>query len=54
VDWFILAEGRTPMGDMSWYEPLQPGKYDLSIRRRLACCEGPMIQSNKMSFEVVP
>src|SRR5256714_3232619 len=54
VDWFILAEGRTPMGDMTWYEPLQAGKYELSDQRRLSCCDGPMVESNKISFEVVP
>jgi hypothetical protein len=54
VDWFILAEGRTIMGDLAWYEPLQAGKYDLSIERRLNCCDGPMVESNKISFEVVP
>ena len=54
VDWFILAEGSVPMGDMTWYEPLGPGKYELSIQRRLGCCDGPMFQSNKINFEVVP
>ena len=54
VDWFILAEGRVEMGDLSWYEPLQAGKYELSIKRRLSCCDGPAVASNKISFEVVP
>jgi len=54
VDWFILAEGSQLMGDMVWYEPLVPGKYELSIERRLDCCDGPMFQSNKINFEVVP
>jgi hypothetical protein len=54
VDWFILAEGRTNMGDMPWYEPLQAGKYELTDQRRLSCCAGPMAESNKISFEVVP
>jgi hypothetical protein len=54
VDWFILAEGRVDMGDLTWYEPLQAGKYELSIKRRLWCCDGPMVESNKISFEVVP
>jgi hypothetical protein len=54
VDWFVLAEGRTPMGDVVWYEPLQAGKYELSDQRRLSCCDGPMVASNKISFEVVP
>jgi hypothetical protein len=54
VDWFILAEGRTLMGDMAWYKTLQAGKYELSIERRLSCCDGSMVESNKISFEVVP
>ncbi len=54
VDWFVLAEGNDPQGDMTWYEPLTPGKYELSIQRRLECCEGPMLPSNKISFEVAP
>jgi hypothetical protein len=54
VDWFILAEGRTIMGDLAWYDLLQGGKYELSIERRLSCCDGPMVESNKISFEVVP
>ena len=54
VDWFILAEGSTPLGDMAWYEPLRAGKYELSMQRRLGCCGGPMVESNKISFEVVP
>lgn len=54
VDWFILAEGRVEMGDLAWYEPLQAGKYELSIERRLRCCDGPTVESNKISFEVTP
>ena len=54
VDWFILAEGRTDMGDLAWYEPLQAGKYELSLQRRLDCCEGPLVESNKITFEVTP
>jgi hypothetical protein len=54
VDWFVLAEGTTERGDLSWYEPLQVGKYELSIRRRFDCCDGPTVESNKINFEVVP
>jgi hypothetical protein len=54
VDWFILAEGRTPMGDLAWYQTLQAGQYELSIGRRLSCCNGLMVESDKISFEVVP
>ena len=54
VDWFILTEGDTSQGDMAWYGSLGPGKYELSTQRRLGCCEGPWVESNKISFEVVP
>jgi hypothetical protein len=42
------------MGDLAWYETLQAGTYELLIERRLSCCDGPMVESNKVSFEVVP
>jgi hypothetical protein len=54
VDWYILSEGTTPMGDMAWYTSLQPGKYELSTQRRMGCCEGPWVESNKISFEILP
>jgi len=53
VDWFILSQGTSLYGD-AWYEPLQPGKYTLSNRRRLSCCDGPLIETNAINFEVVP
>ena len=54
VDWFVLSDGRTPTGAEAWYDSLSPGKYELSIQRRLNCCEGPMVDSNKISFQVTP
>lgn len=33
---------------------LPAGKYELTIQPRLACCDGPMMESNKINFEVVP
>ena len=55
VDFLILVEdSRLPTGAQSWYDPLQPGTYELSIQRRFDCCDGPMLESNKISFEVVP
>jgi hypothetical protein len=54
VDWFVLADGNEPHGDLTWYEPLAAGKYQLSIERRLGCCDGPMFQSNQFNFEVTP
>ena len=53
ADWFVLADGSISSGAEAWYDPLPAGKYELSIQRRLACCEGPMVQSNTISFEVV-
>lgn len=54
ADWFVLVDTPTSSGAEAWYDPLPPGKYELSIQRRLACCEGPMVESNKTSFEVLP
>jgi hypothetical protein len=54
VDWFIVTVGATSPDDDAWYEPLQPGKYTLSNRRRLNCCEGPLIETNTINFMVIP
>ena len=41
---------------MAWYGSLGPGKYELSTRRLMGCCEGegPWVESNQISFEIVP
>jgi hypothetical protein len=53
VDWFVLVDDNSvPSGAMPWYDSLTPGVYDLSIQRRLGCCDGPMVSSNTISFEV--
>jgi hypothetical protein len=54
VDWFTLSEGATSIGEDGWYEPLGIGKYTLSNQRRFSCCDGPSIESNTISFVVVP
>jgi len=55
TDWFVLVDdSRQSTGAEAWYDALPPDKYELSIQQRLGCCAGPMIQSNKMTFEVVP
>jgi hypothetical protein len=55
LDFLILVDDRRlPTGAQSWYDPLPPGTYELSIQRRFDCCGGPMVQSNEISFEVVP
>ena len=52
ADFFVLVDGRMSSGAESWYDTLSPGKYELSIQRRLSCCDGPMVESNKVRFEV--
>jgi hypothetical protein len=54
ADFFVLVDSRTSTGAEAWYDGLPPGKYELSIQRRLSCCDGPMLESNKISFEVEP
>ena len=54
IDWFILAKGATSFNDVAWYEQLRPGKYTLSNRRRLSCCDGPLIETNTVEFVVTP
>jgi hypothetical protein len=55
VDFLVLVDDSLlPTGAQSWYDPLTPGTYELSIQRRTSCCDGPMIESNKINFEVVP
>jgi hypothetical protein len=56
VDFLVLVDdSRQPTGSLYWYDPLTPGVYELTIQRRIGCCgDGPMIESNKISFEVVP
>jgi len=53
VDWFVLADYEE-MGADAWYDQLSPGDYQLSLQRRFGCCEGAMVDSNKINFEVVP
>ena len=54
VDWFNLAEGTTSLYDDGWYESLPPGKYTLTDQRRIDCCAGSFIQTNTITFVVVP
>lgn len=54
ADWFVLVDSRTSTGAEAWYDSLPAGKYELTIQRRFACCDGPMVGSNKIGFEVVP
>ena len=54
VDWLVLADSNVPTGSDAWYDSLPPGKYELSLQRRLSCCDGPTVQTNKIKFEVLP
>jgi hypothetical protein len=54
VDWFVLALGAASLDDYAWFEQLRPGKYTLSDRRRITCCDGPLVESNSVNFTVVP
>jgi hypothetical protein len=55
VDFLIVVDdSQFPTGAESWYDTLGPGNYELSIQRRVGCCDGPMIESNKVSFAIVP
>jgi hypothetical protein len=53
ADWLVLVDDGTSGGG-AWYDSLPAGKYELKIQRQLACCDGPTVESNKISFEVVP
>ena len=53
ADWLVLVDDGASGGMGAWYDQLPAGKYELMIQRQLACCEGPMVDSNKISFEVV-
>ena len=54
TDWFVLVDSPTSTGAEAWYDPLPAGKYELTIQRRFGCCDGPMVESNKISFEIAP
>jgi hypothetical protein len=53
ADWFVLVADGSGGAD-AWYDSLPAGKYELTIQRTFSCCDGPMVESNKISFEVVP
>jgi hypothetical protein len=54
IDWFVLVDSSVSTGAESWYDSLPPGRYELSLQRRLDCCDGPTLESNKITFTVVP
>jgi len=53
ADWLVLVDSDLSGAD-NWYDTLPAGKYELTLQRRLGCCSGPMVDSNTITFEVVP
>jgi hypothetical protein len=49
VDWITLGQRG-----VLWYEPLPAGHYELTLMRRVECCQGQMVKSNKVAFDIVP
>jgi hypothetical protein len=49
VDWLVLNSGA-----VNWYGTLPAGHYELTLQRRIECCQGPMTDSDKIAFEIVP
>ncbi|HEY0432373.1 MAG TPA: hypothetical protein VGC95_00790 [Chitinophagaceae bacterium] len=54
IDFFVLVTGAKALIGDGWYGPLQPGKYTLFNKRRLSCCDGLLVDTNTLHFEVVP
>jgi hypothetical protein len=50
----VVDDNSDPMGALAWYDELPPGKYELSVKRHLGCCDGPMLESNTINFEITP
>jgi hypothetical protein len=51
VDWFVLSDDAS-LVSYGWYDPLPAGSYQLSVKRRISCCDGPTVESNKISFDI--
>ena len=49
VDWFTFGSRG-----ITWYNPLPPGHYELVLMRRIECCLGPTVESNRVGFDIVP
>ena len=47
VDWLTFS----PMS-INWYGELPAGHYEMVLQRRITCCQGPMVESDKIAFEV--
>ncbi|HLL76984.1 MAG TPA: hypothetical protein VK421_17145 [Pyrinomonadaceae bacterium] len=53
VDFLTVNDGPRVTGNIVWYDPLEPGKYELRIRRRFGCYQEPEAESGTIHFEVV-
>lgn len=49
IDWLTLNSGA-----IQWYGQLPAGHYELIFGRRIECCQGLLLESEKVTFEVVP
>ena len=49
VDWSTLNTGIA-----AGYVRLGVGRYELILKRRIECCQGPFVDSDKISFDIVP
>jgi hypothetical protein len=49
VDWLVLNTGA-----VNWYGTLAAGHYEIRLQRRIECCQGAYVESEKIGFEVVP
>lgn len=49
IDWFTLSSDA-----IQWYGQLPVGHYELILGRRIECCQGPLLESDKITFEIVP
>ena len=49
VDWLTFNSMS-----INWYEALAAGHYEMVLQRRLTCCQGPLVESDKIAFDVVP
>ena len=55
VDFLVVVDDRSdPTGALAWYDTLPPGHYELSVQRHFGCCDGPMAESNIVSFDITP
>jgi hypothetical protein len=54
VDSLLIHKGAGEIANIVWYDTLEPGRYEISIRRRLSCGAEPEAESDTIEFEVAP